>query len=246
MNSFCNLSETNMTSSSALFAGTAVLNDDLDLVHATRGGDISAFEQLVARYDGKLLRIAQNVTHNREDSEDAVQEAFLKAFEHLNSFREDAQFSTWLIRITLNQALSKLRKRRIVKEVSLDDDFDAEDVTLPREVADWAPNPEELYRASELRSILIASLKQISPILRAVFVLRDIEGLSIDETAEVLQLSIGAVKARLSRARQQLRKLLSKYFSRTQASSTGVMRPKTADRASSVPNQPSYVVKRFS
>ena len=223
MNSFCNLSETNMTSSSALFAGTAVLNDDLDLVHATRGGDISAFEQLVARYDGKLLRIAQNVTHNREDSEDAVQEAFLKAFEHLNSFREDAQFSTWLIRITLNQALSKLRKRRIVKEVSLDDDFDAEDVTLPREVADWAPNPEELYRASELRSILIASLKQISPILRVVFVLRDIEGLSIDETAEVLQLRIGTVKARLSRARQQLRKLLSKYFSRRKAGSSGVM-----------------------
>jgi len=225
VNSFCNLSETNMTSSSALFAGTAVLNDDLDLVHATRGGDISAFEQLVARYDGKLLRIAQNVTHNREDSEDAVQEAFLKAFEHLNSFREDAQFSTWLIRITLNQALSKLRKRRIVKEVSLDDDFDAEDVTLPREVADWAPNPEELYRASELRSILIASLKQISPILRVVFVLRDIEGLSIDETAEVLQLRIGTVKARLSRARQQLRKLLSKYFSRRKAGSSGVMSP---------------------
>jgi len=246
VNSFWNVSETHMTASSARFAGTAVLSDDLDLVHATQRGDVSAFEQLVARYDGKLLRIAQNVTHNREDSEDAVQEAFLKAFEHLGSFREDAQFSTWLIRITLNQALSKLRKRCVAKEVSLDDDFEGEDVTLPREVADWAPNPEELYRASELRSILIASLKQISPILRAVFVLRDIEGLSIDETAEVLQLSIGAVKARLSRARQQLRKLLSKYFSRTQASSTGVMRPKTADRASSVPNQPSYVVKRFS
>jgi RNA polymerase sigma-70 factor (ECF subfamily) len=246
VNSFWNVSETPMTASSARFAGTAVLSDDLDLVHATQRGDVSAFEQLVARYDGKLLRIAQNVTHNREDSEDAVQEAFLKAFEHLGSFREDAQFSTWLIRITLNQALAKLRKQRIAKEVSLDDDFEGEDVTLPREVADWAPNPEELYRASELRSILIASLKQISPILRAVFVLRDIEGLSIDETAEVLQLSIGAVKARLSRARQQLRKLLSKYFSRTQASSTGVMRPKTADLASSVPNQPSYVVKRFS
>jgi RNA polymerase sigma-70 factor (ECF subfamily) len=84
----------------------------------------------------------------------------------------------------------KLRKQRVAKEVSIDNDFEVEDVTLPREVADWAPNPEELYRASELRRILIASLKQISPILRAVFVLRDIEGLSIDETGEVLQLSI--------------------------------------------------------
>jgi RNA polymerase sigma-70 factor, ECF subfamily len=244
--SFCNASETNMTASSDLFGRTVVLNDDLDLVHATQRGDVSAFEQLVARYDGKLLRIAQNVTHNREDSEDAVQEAFVKAFEHLGSFREDAQFSTWLIRITLNQALSKLRKRRVAKEVSLDDDLEAEDMTLPREVADWAPNPEELYRASELRSILIASLTQISPILRAVFVLRDIEGLSTDETAEVLQLRIGTVKARLSRARQQLRKLLSKYFSKHKACSSGAMRPETAHLAGSVPNQSSYVVKQFS
>ena len=202
---------TNMTASCAQFAQTPT-SDDLELVHATQQGDLSAFEQLVARYDGKLFRIARNVTHNREDSEDAVQEAFLKAFEYLDSFREDAQFSTWLIRITLNQALSKLRKQRVAKEVSLDEDFEAEDVALPREVADWAPNPEELYRTSELRNILIASLKQIRPILRAVFVLRDIEGLSIDETAEVLQLSVSTVKARLWRARQQLRKLLTRYF----------------------------------
>lgn len=102
MNSFSNVSETNINASVALVAGKVILTDDLDLVHATQRGDVSAFEQLIARYDGKLRRIAQNVTRNREDSEDAVQEAFLKAFEHLGSFREDAQFSTWLIRITLN------------------------------------------------------------------------------------------------------------------------------------------------
>ncbi|HZP24182.1 MAG TPA: sigma-70 family RNA polymerase sigma factor, partial [Terriglobales bacterium] len=195
---------------------------------ATQHGDLSAFEQLVGRYDAKLFRIAQNVTHNQEDSEDAVQEAFLKAFEHLDSFREDAQFSTWLIRITLNQALSKLRKQRIAKEVSLNEDFEEDDVTLPREVADWAPNPEELYQVSELRSILIASLKQIRPILRAVFVLRDIEGLSIDETAGVLQLSVGTVKARLWRARQQLRKLLTKYFNKQKAYPMAAVAPGTA------------------
>ena len=235
-----------MTAQAAQFGVRAETDDDLDLVKASKNGDVAAFEQLVKRYDRKLFRIAQSVTHNREDSQDVVQETLLKAYQHLAEFRGDSQFSTWLIRITLNQALSKLRKRRIVKEVSLDDDFDAEDVTLPREVADWAPNPEELYRASELRSILIASLKQISPILRAVFVLRDIEGLSIDETAEVLQLSIGAVKARLSRARQQLRKLLSKYFSGRKAGSSGAGMPGTAHLASSVPNQSSYVVKQFS
>ncbi len=203
-----------MTASGAQFAQTTSASGDLELVHATQRGDISAFEQLVARYDGKLLRIAQHVTHNREDAEDSVQDAFLKAFQHLGEFREDAQFSTWLIRITLNQALSRLRKRRTIKEMSLDDDFEGDDMMLSREAADWAPNPEELYRASELRDILIKTLEELRPILRTVFVLRDIEGLSIDETGEVLSLTPAAVKARLWRARQDLRALLTRYFSK--------------------------------
>ena len=125
-----------MTAGLAQFAGSTAAGDDLDLVHATQDGDVSAFAQLVERYDRKLLRIAQHVTHNREDSQDAVQEAFLKAFQHLGDFREDSQFSTWLIRITVNQALMKLRKRRTTKEVSLDEDFQADQDMLPREVAD--------------------------------------------------------------------------------------------------------------
>jgi len=160
------------------FAVKAVARDDLDLVHATQDGDVSAFEQLVERYDRKLLRIAEHITRNREDSQDAVQETFLKAFQHLGGFREDSQFSTWLFRITVNQALMKLRKQRTTKEVSLDEDLQADGDMLPREVADWAPNPEELCRASELRDILIRSLERLRPILRIVFVLRDIEGLS--------------------------------------------------------------------
>ena len=88
-----------------------MVRGDLDLVHATQGGDVSAFEELVERYDRKLFRIAEHITHNREDSQDAVQEAFLKAFEHVGDFREHSQFSTWLIRITVNQALMKLQKR---------------------------------------------------------------------------------------------------------------------------------------
>ena len=202
----------NMPADLAQFAGKTVASEDLDLVHATQDGDVSAFEQLVGRYDRKLLRIAQHVTHNREDSQDAVQEAFLKAFQHLGEFREDSQFSTWLIRITVNQALIKLRKQRTNKEVPLDEDFQADEDMLPRELADWAPNPEELYRASELRDILIKALEELRPILRTVFVLRDIEGLSIDQTAEVLDLSPSAVKARLWRARLQLRERLSEYF----------------------------------
>ena len=186
-------------------------DDDLDLVHASKNGDVAAFEQLVKRYDRKLLRIAHNVTHNTEDSQDALQETFLKAFQHLGQFREDSKFSTWLIRITVNQSLMKLRKRAI-REVSLDEDFQADGDLLAMEAADWARNPEQLYWASELREILVNTLSELRPILRAVFVLRDIEGLSTDQTAEVLNLSHTAVKARLWRARSQLRERLNKYF----------------------------------
>jgi len=203
-----------MNADFAQFVERAVVRDDLDLVHATQGGDVSAFEELVERYDRRLLRIAEHITHNREDSQDAVQETFLKAFQHVGEFREHSQFSTWLIRITVNQALMKLRKRRTTKEVSLDEDFQADGNLFPREVADWAPNPEELYRASELRDILIKTLKELRPALRTVFVLRDIEGLSIHQTADVLDLSPAAVKARLWRARLQLRELLNEYFSK--------------------------------
>jgi|SRR5438132_3198945 len=201
-----------MTAASAQFEVSTVASDDLDLVHASKNGDISAFEQLVKRYDRQLLRIAQSVTHNREDSQDAVQEAFLKAYQHLADFREDSQFSTWLIRITLNQSLMKLRKQRAVREVSLDEDFQADGDMLPLEVADWAPNPEQLYFASELRDILIKTLQELRPSLRTVFVLRDVEGLSINQTAEALVLSAAAVKARLWRARLQVREGLNKYF----------------------------------
>jgi RNA polymerase sigma-70 factor, ECF subfamily len=179
----------NMTADSTEFAGTAVASNDLDLVHAVQNGDVSAFEQLVGRYDRKLLRIAHQVTHNREDSQDAVQESFMKALQHLGEFREDSQFSTWLFRITVNQALMKLRKRRTIVDVSLDEAFRADEDLLPREVADGALNPEELCRTSELRDILIKAIEELRPILRTVFVLRDVEGLSIDQTAEVLDLS---------------------------------------------------------
>src|SRR5271163_1192115 len=203
-----------MTTDSAQFGVRQMANDDLDLVHATKDGDVAAFEQLVKRYDRKLLRIAQSITHNREDSQDAVQEAFLKAYQNLPAFREDSKFSTWLFRITVNQSLMKLRKQRTTRESSLDEDFQADGDVLPKEVADWAPNPEQLYWASELRAILIKCLEELNPILRTVFVLRDIEGLTIDQTVEVLSVSETAVKARLWRARLQLREGLTKYFSR--------------------------------
>jgi RNA polymerase sigma-70 factor, ECF subfamily len=188
------------------------LDEDLALVHACKNGDTAAFEQLVERYDVRLFGIAQHITHHRKDAEDVVQESFLKVFRNLHQFRENSQFSTWLIRITVNESLMTLRKQRTAKEVSMDEDFRGIDHTAPFEVADWAPTPEELYRGAELRNILRNELQQLRPSLRVVFVLRDIEGLSTEQTAEVLELTPVAVKARLWRARLQLRAQLTKYF----------------------------------
>ena len=197
---------TNVTGNGTCCAAALAL-DDMALVHACKQGDVNAFEQLVKRYDTRLFRIAQHVTHNREDAEDAVQEAFLKAFRNLSKFQEKSQFSTWLIRITVNESLMKLRKQRYTREVPIEKDPHEE-----LEVTDWAPNPEQLYATVELRNILRSQLQELPPSLKVAFVLRDIEGLSSEETAGVLQLSVDAVKARLWRARLKLRQLLTRYF----------------------------------
>jgi len=197
-------------------APTEAASDDLALVRASKNGDCAAFEALVKRYDRKLFRIAQYILHSQEDAEDAVQDAFLKAFQHLGRFREEAKFSTWLIRIAMNQALMTLRKKRSKREVSIEGDFQSEDGDLPIEIADWAPNPEDLYRSVQLREILRKTLQKLGPGLRIVFVLRDIEGFTLEQTAEALGLSVVAVKARSFRARLQLRERLNRYFKRAE------------------------------
>jgi RNA polymerase sigma-70 factor (ECF subfamily) len=197
---------------SASYARAETAHDDMALVDLCKRGDAAAFEQLVKRYDGRLFSLAQHVTHNREDAQDAVQEAFLKVFRKLTQFRENSQFSTWLFRITVNESLMKLRKQRSTREVSIDDDFQSEEDVYPLDVADWTPNPEDLYRRSELRNILRRTLQELQPGLRVVFVLRDIEEFSTEQTAEVLELTSVAVRARLRRARLQLRERLSNYF----------------------------------
>src|SRR5579863_1435135 len=186
--------------------------DELALVQAAKGGDVAAFEELVRRYDRNVFRIAQHITQNREDAEDVVQEAFLKAYNNLQGFQGQSKFYTWLVRIAVNEALMKLRRRRPERMVSLDEDVKTEEDSVPREVADWSPNPEQQYNQAELREILTKTIQGLPPGFRMVFVLRDVEGLSTEETAEALNLSIPAVKSRLLRARLQLRERLSRYF----------------------------------
>jgi RNA polymerase sigma-70 factor, ECF subfamily len=197
---------TNVTGNGTCCAAALAL-DDMALVHACKQGDVNAFEPLVKRYDTRLFRIAQHVTHNREDAEDAVQDAFLKAFRNLGKFQEKSQFSTWLIRITVNESLMKVRKQRYTREIPIESDSHEE-----IEVVDWSPNPEQLYRTSELRNILRSQLQELAPGLRVAFILRDIEGLSSDEAARVLEITVDALKARLWRARLKLRHLLTTYF----------------------------------
>lgn len=188
------------------------VHPDMLLVERVRQGDLDAFEQLMKQYDRKVFRIAQHITQNREDAEDIVQDTFLKAFTKLDQFQGTAKFYTWLVRIAVNESLMRLRKRRASKTVSMDEDVQTEEGSIPRDFADWSPNPEQNYRQAEMAEILRRNVQGLPPGFRAVFALRDIDGLSTEETAEALGLSIPAVKSRLLRARLQLRERLSKHF----------------------------------
>jgi RNA polymerase sigma-70 factor (ECF subfamily) len=192
-----------------------VKEDEPVLVAAAQAGDITAFETLVGRYERKILRLAQNITQNREDAEDVMQEAFLKAYEHLSGFQGNSRFYTWLVRIAVNQALMKLRKRR-PNQVSIDEEVNTGEDMIPREIEDWGPSPEDRYKQTELSDILSSEIADLEPPFRIVFQLRDIEELSTEETAEALGLSVPAVKSRLLRARLKLRQKLNKHFRRSE------------------------------
>jgi RNA polymerase sigma-70 factor (ECF subfamily) len=194
-------------------SAAAPADNEASLVAAAKAGDISAFEALVTRYERKIYRLAQHITQNNEDAEDVSQEAFLKAFEHLGDFQGNSRFYTWLVRIAVNQALMKLRKRRN-KDVSLDEEIETEENFIPREVEDWGPSPEERYSQEELAQILSQVIGELDPSFRLVFQLRDIDELSTEETAEALGISVPAVKSRLLRARLKLRDKLNRYFLR--------------------------------
>lgn len=196
---------------------TGDTGQELALVTAAREGDMHAFEQLIQKYDRNVFRIAQHITQNREDAEDVVQDAFLKAYQNLNKFQGNSKFYTWLVRIAVNEALMRLRRRKADKTVSMDEDVETEDGSMPREFADWSPNPEQLYGQSELSDILGKTIQGLPASFRTVFVLRDVEGLSTEEAAEMLGLSVPAVKSRLLRARLQLRERLNRYFKKNKS-----------------------------
>ncbi len=193
---------------------STIVRDDEDLlVSAAKKGDAAAFEELVNRYEDKIFRLTKNITGNHEDAEDAMQEAFLKAYSHLQNFHGDSRFYTWLVRIAANESLMRLRKRR-PNQFSLDEPVEGETDLMPRELEDWEPSPEQSYVQAELQGILSEVIDKLEPEFRTVLVLRDMEELSTQETAEALGISASAVKSRLLRARLKLREKLNRYFRR--------------------------------
>jgi len=188
--------------------------DESALVQRAKRGETEAYSELVRKYENKVFRLAKNITQNDEDAEDVLQDAFVKAYEHLDDFHEQSKFYTWLVRIAVNEALMRLRKRKTDRTVPLDEPVDTGEETVVREIAVWDDNPEEKYGTTEIRRILDDAIQSLKPAFRTVFQLRDIEELSTEETAQLLGLSIPAVKSRLLRARLQLREKLTRAFKR--------------------------------
>lgn len=185
---------------------------ELELVEQARRGEAEAFTALVNRYERNIYRLARHITQNEADAEDVLQETFLKAFANLGQFQGNSKFYTWLVRIAVNESLMKLRRRKADKFISLDDPLETGEDTVPREIAAWDDNPEQKYGRAEVGAILSRAIENLKPGFRTVFLLRDVEELSTEETASALNLSVPAVKSRLLRARLQLREKLNRVF----------------------------------
>ena len=174
-----------------------------ELVRAAAGGDTEAFERLVRTYENKIYHLALRMCGSADEAADIAQEAFLAAWRGLPSFRGEAGFATWLYRLTSNAAIHYLRRQKKQRgDMSLDDE------ELGLDAVDSGPSPQETAEGSELRSAVAAGFNQLSEGHRQVLVLREIQGLSYEEIASVLELDIGTVKSRISRARSSLRKIL--------------------------------------
>jgi RNA polymerase sigma-70 factor (ECF subfamily) len=194
--------------------GDHVHRKDSDLVRASQNGDKAAFSELVNRYESKVFHLGLKMLRNEQDAEDVLQETFVSVYRHLDDFRGDSEFSTWVYRIATNASLMKIRSRRPTD--SLDEPVDVihteGDASSPHDLVDWSATPEEVLLNRETRSEMDAALSRLPATLRAVFVLRDIEGLSVAETARALNISEPNVKTRLHRARLALRDALVAYF----------------------------------
>ena len=185
---------------------------DTELVEMAKAGDRDAFGVLVARHEAKIYGLCLKMLGNPEDAEDCLQEVFIKAFQALPGFRQEARFSTWLYRIAHNACLMRLRKKKL-DTVPIDRPVDLGEGPIQREIPDWTTDPRSGVMNEELNTVLANHINELAPDNRIVFLLRDIHGLSTDDTASVLGLSVLAVKSRLHLARRRLLESLQQPLS---------------------------------
>ncbi|MBR2852240.1 MAG: sigma-70 family RNA polymerase sigma factor, partial [Anaerotignum sp.] len=173
-------------------------------------GDMLAFEELILKHEKIVYNVALRMMNHSEDAKDISQEVFLKAYRSLGNFDERSQFSTWLYRITHNTCIDEMRKRKGKQSYSLEEELENEEGSMQRQIADEGDTPEESLLREEQKSEILQALDTLSEEHKAAVILRDVKGLSYEEIAEILELSLGTVKSRISRARNQLKKEILK------------------------------------
>jgi RNA polymerase sigma-70 factor (ECF subfamily) len=185
------------------------VDDNLPILERILAGDAQAFAEIVERHKVRIYRATFAITGNAEDAEEAMQDAFLKAYRHLGEFHRASRFTTWLTRIAINEGLQLLRRRK--PNVSLDDGLANQERIMPKQLQEWHDSPETLYSKRQLRELIEGATQSLTPACREVFVLRDVHGLSTGETAVALGVSISNVKSRVLRARLKMRELLAPH-----------------------------------
>lgn len=187
-------------------------DEDGELIARVKRGDYSAFEKLVRKYQNRVYNHCFKFLSNQEDAEDILQETFLQVYKSLDTFRGEAAFTTWLLKIATNNCLMKLRKKKKMNVISIDKPIDFEGSQMPREIVDWSKNPSIQYGNDEIGALLDKAIAQLPEDKRIVLVLKDVEGFSNIEISKMLGMSVAAVKSRLHRSRLFIRDMLSKYF----------------------------------
>ena len=193
---------------------SAAASDEVQLVERARTGDLEAFEELLGRHQQRVMRVVLSILKEPMDAEEVAQDVFLTVFEKIDHFRGDSSFSTWLHRVAVNAALMRRRKSKADRSVPLDDVMPSFDERghLAVDIADWSQQAGDPVLAREAGEVIEAAVEKLDEMYRTVFALRDVQGFSTEETAEILELSVPAVKSRLHRARLFLRRELAEYF----------------------------------
>lgn len=185
---------------------------DEELVPRVQQGERELFGILAKRHERSVYWMIEAILHNQADSEEVLQESFLKALEHIRDFRGESRFATWLIRIAINEARMRQRKYRPGQYESLDQEQNDQTDFHPRELSDWRPNPEQEFAREEIATLLRRAIRSLPPIYREVFLLRDVQHLSTEEAAAALGITVPATKTRLLRARLMAREFLAPHF----------------------------------